>query len=169
MSKFLSGLSSSSRPYEQDQILGGDNIPTLTVNFSRVMRVTTGADVSPAPSVEQFTMVSRRGRGRSRGRDFTTHLEEDVDPTVAGIVALIRAPDNVNITRGIIISLASVERSLVTLNGHNWLILTLLPLVVLLMFLHPLPLVLLALPLWCYHRTSMTYCVNSSSLRPVIQ
>ena len=35
------------------------------------MHVFTEADVSPAPSVEQYAMVS--GRGRGRGRDFGGH------------------------------------------------------------------------------------------------
>jgi len=54
------------------QILGGDSIPTLTVTFSRIIRISTGADVSSAPSIEPSTMVSGRGRGRDpdRGRDF---------------------------------------------------------------------------------------------------
>jgi len=87
----------------------------------------------------------------------------------ASIVALIWGLGNISIAGGIIISLISAGRSLIALNGHNWLILALLPPVVLLMLLHPLPLVLLALSLWYYHRTSMTNCVSSSSLRPLIQ
>ena len=55
------------------QILRGDSILTLTTNFSRVMRVSTDADVFPAPSVEHSVMISRRGRGRSRGHDFGGH------------------------------------------------------------------------------------------------
>ena len=51
-----------------DQILRGDSIPTLTATFSRVMRVSTGADISSAPSIEQSAMIS--GRGIGRGRDF---------------------------------------------------------------------------------------------------
>ena len=56
----------------QGQILGGDNISTLTFTFSRIMRVSTGADVTTAPSIEQSVMASGRGRGRGRdrGRDF---------------------------------------------------------------------------------------------------
>ena len=52
----------------QGQILGGDSILTLTSTFSRVMRVSTGSDVSSAPSIEQSAIIS--GRGRGRGRDF---------------------------------------------------------------------------------------------------
>ena len=52
------------------QNLGGDNIPTLTVTFSRVMLVSTGADASSASSIDQFVMYSGRGRGRGRGHDF---------------------------------------------------------------------------------------------------
>ena len=55
-----------------------------------------------------------------------THLEVVVIPMVADIMVLIRGPGNVNIG-GIITSLRSVMRSLIALNGHNWLMLTLLP------------------------------------------
>jgi len=51
------------------QILGGDSIPSLTVTFFRVMRIPTGADVSPAPFIEQPVIVSGRGRYRGRGSD----------------------------------------------------------------------------------------------------
>jgi len=46
------------------QILGGESIPTLTATFSRIMCVSTGLDVSHAPSVKQSFMIFRRGRGR---------------------------------------------------------------------------------------------------------
>ena len=54
------------------QILGGDNIHMLIAIFSKVMRVSTRADVSSASSIEQSAMYSRRGRGggRGRGREF---------------------------------------------------------------------------------------------------
>ena len=52
------------------QILEGESIFTLIATFSRVMQVFTGADVSPAPSIEQSVMISKRGRGRGRCRDF---------------------------------------------------------------------------------------------------
>ena len=68
MSKFLSGMSLTLRSQVRGQILGGDNILTLTVTFSRVMRVSTGAAVSSAPSIEQSAMVS--GCGCGRDRDF---------------------------------------------------------------------------------------------------
>jgi len=44
----------------------------LTVTFSRVMRVSTGSEVSSAPSIEQSAMILGRSRvhGRGRGRDF---------------------------------------------------------------------------------------------------
>jgi len=48
--------------------MGGDNIPTLTATFSRVMHVSTGANVTTAPSIEQSIMTSGRGRGHGRGR-----------------------------------------------------------------------------------------------------
>ena len=46
-----------------DQILKRDKILTLTVTFFRVMCISTGADVSPAPSIEPYTMMSGRDRG----------------------------------------------------------------------------------------------------------
>jgi len=52
------------------QIQGGDSILMLTATFSRIMRVSTGADVSPAPCVEQSTMVSGCDIGRGRDHDF---------------------------------------------------------------------------------------------------
>ena len=52
VSKFLSGLSPTLQSQVRGQILGGDSIPTLTAIFSRVMRVSTGADVFSAPSNE---------------------------------------------------------------------------------------------------------------------
>jgi len=75
VSKFLSGLSPTLRSQVRGQILGGDSIPTLTATFSRVMRVSIGADVSSAHFIEQSVMVSGRGRDRGcefggRGREF---------------------------------------------------------------------------------------------------
>ena len=53
MSKFLSGLSPTLKSQVRGQLLGGDNILTLAVSFSRVMCVSTGADVSSALSMNQ--------------------------------------------------------------------------------------------------------------------
>ena len=50
-------------------------------------------------------------------------------------MALKMGHDNVSIAGGIIIYLRSAGRNLVALNGHNCLILTLLPLIMLLMLL----------------------------------
>ena len=52
------------------QTLGGDSIPILTATFSRVMRVSTEADISSAPSIEQTAMIFGRGRSRGRDHDF---------------------------------------------------------------------------------------------------
>ena len=84
-------------------------------------------------------------------------------------VALKKDHVNLNIVGGIITSLRSAGRNLVALNGYNWLILTLLPLVILLMLLRPLFLVLLVLSLWYFHRLSMVDWASSSSLRTTIQ
>jgi len=53
----------------QGQTLGGDSNPTLTTNFSRVMRVSTGAEVSFTPSIEQSVMISKHDRGHNHDRD----------------------------------------------------------------------------------------------------
>jgi len=68
--KFLLCLSPSLRSQVRCQILGGDNIPTLTATFSRIMHVSTEADVTTAPSIEHSAMASGRGRGRGREHDF---------------------------------------------------------------------------------------------------
>jgi len=81
------------------------------------------------------------------------HLEVVIDLMVADIVALIRGLNTVSIVAGIITYLRNAERNLIALNGHSWLMLTLLPLVVLLVLIQPLSLVLLTLPLWHYHKT----------------
>ena len=70
VSKFFSGSSPSLRSHVRDQILGGDNIPTLTATFSKVMHVSIRANVTTAPSIEQSAMASGRGTGRDRRRDF---------------------------------------------------------------------------------------------------
>ena len=69
VSKFQSGLSPILRSQVRGQILEGDSIPTLTAT-SRVMRVSTRSDVSSAPSIEQSTMISGRGKSCGRGHDF---------------------------------------------------------------------------------------------------
>ena len=69
VSKFLSGLSLSLRSQVRGQILGGDNISNLNATFSRVIRVSTGADVTTAPSVEQSVVTFECGRGRDCGID----------------------------------------------------------------------------------------------------
>jgi len=65
VSKFISGLSPSLRSLVRGYILGEDRILTLAATFSRVMRVSTEADVSPVPSIEQFAIVFGRGRDGS--------------------------------------------------------------------------------------------------------
>ena len=57
MSKFLSGLSPTLRSQVRGQILKRDSISMLTTTFSRVMRVSTRADISSTPSIEQSAMV----------------------------------------------------------------------------------------------------------------
>ena len=87
------------------QILGGDSILTLTSTFSRVMRVSTGSDVSSAPSIEQYAIISGRGRGC-----VTILGDEDVNPYVnvdlieAERVPLRKAHDNIGIVDVVITS-----------------------------------------------------------------
>jgi len=100
------------------------------------------------------------------------HLKEGVVPIVVDRLLVTRGPGNVSIARGIITSLRSIKKILVALNGHNWLMLILLPLVILptfILLLQLLTLVLLALPLLLYHMRSMIGCASSSSPRIIIQ
>ena len=83
-------------------------------------------------------------------------------------VVLIRPPDNVSIMGGII-SLKNIRRNLITMNGHSWLMLTLLSLVTLLMLLLSLLLVLLVLPQRYFHMLSTIDCVSSSYVRTITQ
>jgi len=62
MSKFLSGLSPSLRSQVRGQILG-DNILTLLATFFRVV-------LCQLEMVLFAPLLSRRGKGRGRGRDF---------------------------------------------------------------------------------------------------
>ena len=108
VSKYMSDLSPSLRSQVRGQILGGDSIITLTVTFSRVMRISTGADVSYAPSIDQSAMIFGRGRGRDcgRGSDFGGGRSSfggghgSYDGTHIG---LDKGPNNVSIAGGIII------------------------------------------------------------------
>ena len=60
------------------------------------MRVSTGADVSSAPSIEQSAMISGRGRDRVVAAILEDEdldlLEVDVDLMEADIVPLRKAP-----------------------------------------------------------------------------
>jgi len=128
----------------------GDSILTLIATFFRVMHVSTGANMSHAPSIEQSVMVSGRDRGRGRGHgcDFGGRGSFGGDHgSYAGRQAVgDKGSGNVSIAGETGPSLRNAGRSLVTLNGHSWLMLILLPLVILLIFmlLQPLTLVLLA-------------------------
>jgi len=122
--KFLPGLSLSLRSQVRGQILGGDNIPTLIATFSRVMCVSTGADVTTTPFNEQSVMASECGRGCGRGyeRDFVGghgsfgggRGSYSGRQTVGD-----KGPGSVSTAEGISTSLRSVGKNLVTLNGHN--------------------------------------------------
>jgi len=54
VSKFLSGLNHALQSQVRGQILRGDSIFMLTTTFSRVMRVSTGVDVSFAPPLSSL-------------------------------------------------------------------------------------------------------------------
>ena len=150
------------------QILGGDNILTLTATFSRVMCVSTGDGVS---SHQLFSSLPWSSDVAEVAGVVVIVILNDVDPLegdvahiMVDIVALIKDYVNIDIVRGIITFLKSVGRNLVTQNEHSWLILTLLPIVKRMLLQ-----LLLVLPLWYFHRLSMIGCVNSSSLRIIIQ
>jgi len=127
VSKFLSSLSPTLRSQIQGQILEGDSTPTLTTTFSRVIRVSTGADVSFAPSIEhQSVMVSRRGCGRNLEEDDEDLLEVDVAHMEADRVPLRKAISNAGTMDAVITSPRSVGRNLINLSGRSYLSLTLL-------------------------------------------
>jgi len=116
VSKFLSGLSLTLQSKVWGQILGGDSIPTLTATFSRVMRVSTGADVFSAPSIEQSVMVSGHGRGHGRAAILEDEdedlLEVDVARMEADRMPLTKALGNAGIVDAVITSLRSVGSSI---------------------------------------------------------
>ena len=123
VSKFLSGLSLTLRSQVQGQILGRDSISTLTANFSMVMRVSTRANVSSAPSIEQSAMVLDvvvvvAAILEDEDMDL---LEADMAHMEADRVPLRKAPDNAGTVDAVIISPRSAGRNLVDLNGHNYL------------------------------------------------
>ena len=148
MSKFLSGLSPTLRFQVQDQILEGDSILTLMAIFSSVLRVSIGADIFSAPSIEQSVMISGCGRGRDHccyfgGRELGL-MEADRVP-------MRKDPGNVGIIDALITSLRNAGRNLVDLSGHIYLILVLLTRVVFFRVLH---LLFLTLPrLYCRMRS----------------
>jgi len=110
------------------------------------MRVSTGSDVSSAPSIEQSVMISGRGRGRGRGRDFGRRGRGFVGGgrgSYGGRQSTSeKAPGNVSIVKVAITSPKSTGRNLDVLSGYNYLILVLLPRVVLLRVLQMLFLIL---------------------------
>ena len=134
--------------------------------------------MSHAPLIKQYVIVSRRGKGRGRSRDHSRDFgrgcglfEGGRDSYDGRQIVGDKGPGNKSIEGGIITSLRSAGRSLVALNGHSWLMLILLLLVILPAFVlsQLLTLVLLALPMLFYHRRNMIECISSSSLRTIIQ
>ena len=125
--------------------LGGDSIFTLTATFSPELCASLLelmyhmhyllSSLSWSRGVGEVVVMILEGD--------MDHLEEVVVSIAVNIILLIRDPFNVSIAGEITTSLRSAERSLVTLNGHSWLMLTLLHLVILLIFLllHPLNLI----------------------------
>ena len=113
------------------QILEGDSILTLKITFSRVMRVSTGSDVSSAPSIEQsvrFLIVAEIVVVAAILEDEDVDsLEADVDLTEADRVLLRKGPGNIGIVDVAITSPERARRNLDVLSGHNYLIIVLLP------------------------------------------
>ena len=118
VSKFLPGLSLTLRSQVQGQILG-DSILTLTATFSKVMRVSTRANVFSAPSIEQSAIVFGRGRDRDfggRGCWFVGGGRGSY-----GAVPLRKNPDNADTVNAVITSPRSVRRNLINLSRHSFL------------------------------------------------
>ena len=63
VSKFLSGLSPTLRSQVRSQILGGDDILTLSATFSRVMRVSTDPMFNLHHLFSRSAMIFSRDRG----------------------------------------------------------------------------------------------------------
>ena len=129
------------------------------------MRVSTGVDVSSAPSIEQSAIVSERGYGcdcdrdfrgrglgfvgggrgygRGRGRDFGRQglgFVRGGRGSYGGSRVPVRKDlDNVGTVDAVITSSRSTGRNLVDLSGHNFLSLTPLLRVALLRTIRPLP------------------------------
>jgi len=88
------------------------------------MRVSTGAGVTTAPSIQQSAMTSGRGRGRGRGRwhDFVGGhglFGGGRRSSGARLTVSDKGPDYVSTAKGLTTSLKGVGRNLVALNGHN--------------------------------------------------
>jgi len=84
--------------------------------------VSTGADISSAPTIEQSVMISGRGRARVVilvEHEYVAPLEAYVALMVVDMVCLIKDLCNESTAEGITTSLRSVGRSLVDLSGHN--------------------------------------------------
>jgi len=113
------------------------------------MRVSTGADVSSAPSIEQSAMISGRGRDRVVAAILEDEdldlLEVDVARIEANKVPLRKDPSNAGTVDAVITSPRSAGRNLVDLSGHSYLSLFFLLRVALLRTIHPLPLLFLDL------------------------
>ena len=134
------------------------------------MRVSTVANVSSTLIIEQSAMISGCGRGRGRDHDFRggRGLFRGGRGSYGGIYrGFNKGPRqykhcrrNNHISEKCWKKFGHLEwaqmadaDSSIPGGAH---------------VLQLFPLVLLALPLWCYHRKSMIDCVNSSSLRTVI-
>jgi len=112
------------------------------------MRVSTGADASSAPSIEQSAMVS--GRGRGRGRDFERRrgfVGGERGSYGGRQCASEKGPRQCKHVNVVITSPRSAGRNLVDQSGHNYLSLILLLRVALLRTIHPLPPLFLDLPM----------------------
>jgi len=159
VSKFLSGLSPPLRSQMRGQMLGGDSILALTATFSRVMRVSTEFEASSAPSIEQSAIIFGRCKVRGRGRDFGGQWRGFAGGGRGSYggkqSASEKAPCNIGIVDVLITFLKSAGRNLDISNGHNYLILVLLPRVVLLRVLH---LLFLTLPrLYCRKKSMIDF------------
>jgi len=71
MSKFLSGLDPSLVTHIRSHILDGNNVPSLSTAYSKVLHVSTGFKPTAGhiSHIEHSAMIARHDRGRGRGHE----------------------------------------------------------------------------------------------------
>jgi len=99
--KYLSGLSPTLISQVRGHILGGDSILTLTITFSRVLRVSTRTDVSSTSFIDlPCTLDVVQVWAAAMALEDVAYLARDVIFLVADRVLLIRGPDTLSTEDG---------------------------------------------------------------------